>query len=372
MKRGVSLYSYQQSRFFKDMDLEGEIREVSRNLEGADGIEIVDEMSLRYPDPGEAFVSQWHKWMEKYGAVPVTMDVSMDVLQFRDHVMSYEEVADRLRHDISLAKKLGFKNVRVLSICPLEVMLAALPHAEKLDIRLAKEIHQPMPLDGSQVTEILEVIDRTGTKYLGFVPDFGIFQTRPCEPLFDWYQRRGAKAESCTASLDLKNLLENGKAPFGYVDMSYVTAGNLRSAFKRFLTADECEPNLADAFHGVKGYTDEQVDAATDLDYIVVAEALMLSRTSPELIRPLAQHVVSVHAKFYNMSPIPGRPGEYQDISIDYEGGIGALKAGGYQGYINSEYEGQRFYQDQGREQCMSEVDQVRRHHEMLRRLTKA
>lgn len=372
MKRGVSLYSYQQSRFFKEMDLEGEIREVTGNLEGADGIEIVDEMSLRYPDPGEAFVNQWHGWMDKYGAVPVTMDVSMDVLQFRDHVMSFEEVANRLRHDISLAKRLGFRNVRVLSICPLEVMLMALPHAESLDIKLAKEIHQPMPLDGSQVKEILEVIDRTGTKHLGFVPDFGIFQTRPCEPLFDWYQRRGAKPEACTLSIDLKNLLETGKAPFGPVDMSYITAGNLRSAFKRFLTTGECEPSLADAFYGVKRYTDQHVDGATDLDYIVVAEALMLSRTSPELLRPLTPLVVSVHAKFYNMSPIPGRPGQYQDISIDYEGGMRALREGGYQGYINSEYEGQRFYQDQGRENCMSEVDQVRRHQEMLRRLSKA
>lgn len=371
MKLGVSLYSYQQSRFLKEMDLEGEIREVSENLEGADGIEIVDEMSLRYPDPGERFVSQWHEWMEKYGTVPVTMDVSMDVLQFRDHVMTFEEVAERLRHDISLAKRLGFRNVRVLSVCPLEVMLLALPHAEKLDIRLGKEIHQPMPLDGSQVTEIVEVMERTGTKHLGIVPDFGIFQIRPSEALLGWFERKGAKAEACNASVRLANLLEMGKAPFGYVDMSRVTAGNLRSAFKRFLATGECEPSLADAFHGVKRYAEEQVDTPTDLDYAVVAEALMLSNTSPDLLRELTPHVVSVHAKFYNMSPVPGCPGEYQDVSIDYEAGIGALKAGNYQGYVNTEYEGQRYWQDQGREHYMSEVDQVRRHQQMLRRLIK-
>ena len=39
IKRGVSLYSYQQSQFFKELDLEGQIREVGTNLFGADGIE---------------------------------------------------------------------------------------------------------------------------------------------------------------------------------------------------------------------------------------------------------------------------------------------------------------------------------------------
>ena len=49
-------------------------------------------------------------------------DVSMDVLQFRDHVMTYEECAERLKHDLRLAKWLGFERVRVLSVVPLEVL----------------------------------------------------------------------------------------------------------------------------------------------------------------------------------------------------------------------------------------------------------
>lgn len=372
MKLGVSLYSYQQSRFLKELDLEAEIREVSEHLPVADGIEVVDEMSFRYPDPGEAFVKQWFKWMEQYGTVPVTMDVSMDVLQFRDHVMTYEECAERLRHDISLAKRLGFRNVRTLSVVPLEVMLLALPHAEALDIRLGKEIHQPMPLDGKQVTEIIEAIERTGTKHLGIVPDFGVFQIRPSEALLKSFERKGVRHEACAAAVDLAGQLGCGEAPFGFVDMSYVTAGNLRADFKRYLVTGECVPAFADAFNGIKRYADEHVKSPSQLEYTVVAEALMLSHTSPDLLRQLALHVISVHAKFYHMTPIQGREGEYEDIAFDYEGGIRALKQGGYQGYIDSEYEGQRFWQDQEREYWMSEVEQVRRHQEMLRRLTKA
>jgi hypothetical protein len=370
IKRGVSLYSYQQSQFFKQLDLEAQIREVGQNLVGADGIEIVDEMSLRYPEPGEVFTRQWFAWMEKYGTVPVTMDVSMDVLQFRDHVMSFEECAERLRKDIRLAKSLGFRNVRFLSAGPIEVLIAALPLAESLDIRLGKEIHQPMTLVGRQVTEIIEYINKTGTNHLGIVPDFGIFQFRPSEVLLAWFQRRGASEAACTASVDLSELLRRDEAPFTALDVAVHTAGNIRSAFTRFMKTGNCAPELANAFNGVKRFTDQHVPNPSEIDYTVVSEALMLSRTSPDTLRQIADKVIGVHGKFYNMSSVPGRPGQFQDISIDYGSGIAALQQGGFDGYINSEYEGQRYFQDRGRAELMDEVEQVRRHQEMLRRLT--
>jgi sugar phosphate isomerase/epimerase len=372
IKLGVSLYSYQQSQFFRELDLEGQVREVGENLPGADGIETIDEMSFHYPDPGPEFTKRWFGWMERYGTVPVTMDVGLDVLQFRDHVMSYEEAADRLRHDIRLAKSLGFRNVRTLSVVPLEIIAMALPLAEELDIRLGREIHQPMTLDGEQVTEIIDYIDRTGTRHLGIVPDFGIFQTRPSEVTLDWLVRRGAQPEACAASVELCALIDSGDAPFGAFDMSTHTAGNLRTEFARYLRNGECEPEFSGTFAGVKQFTEQRVNNPQDIDYTVVSEALMLSRTKPDILRQLADHVVNCHGKFNNMSEVPGRPGEYQDISIDYANSIQALKDGGYQGYVDSEYEGQRDFQDRGREDLMDEVEQVRRHQEMLRRLTAA
>jgi sugar phosphate isomerase/epimerase len=371
-KRGVSLYSYQQAQYLKELSLEDEIREVTSNLDGADGIEIVDEMSLRYPDPGQEFVERWFGWMDSYGAVPVTMDVCMDVLQFRDHVMNHDECAERLRHDIQLAKRLGFTNVRTLSVVPIDVIEAALPLAESLDIRLGKEIHQPMPLEGQAVSEILDLIEKTGTSHLGIVPDFGIFQTRPSDVLLEWFVRRGAQPTACEASIDLSALLGTADEPFAPVDMSHHTAGNLRTDFARYMLTSECDPALEPAFVGVKQYTDAHVDEPKDLDYTVVAEALMLSRTSADRLRELAPRVVSVHAKFNNMTEIAGRPGEYHDVAIDYESSLAALQDGGYTGYVNSEYEGQRYFQDGTRADLKDEVEQVCRHHEMLRRLTRA
>ncbi|CAL9409916.1 hypothetical protein [Streptomyces sp. enrichment culture] len=370
IRRGVSLYSYQQSQFFKELMLEDQIREVGQNLGGADGIELIDEMSLRYPEPGDDFRRQWFTWMDTYGTRPVAMDVGMDVLQFRDHVMTYEECADRLRHDIRLAKSLGFSNVRVLSVVPVEILVSALPLAESLDIRLGKEIHQPMNLEGREVGDILDVVERTGTKHLGIVPDLGIFQFRPSEVLLAWLERRGAQPTASTASVDLALLIRRGEAPFDLSPLARHTAGNLRSDFNRFLNTGQCEPDFASVFTAVKKYADDRVQDARDIDYRTVAEALMLSRTSADTLREIAPHVIHVHGKFNNMSPVPDAPGQYQEISIDYDAAIGALKAGGFNGYINSEYEGQRYFQDRGREDLMSEVDQVRRHQEMLRRLS--
>ena len=60
IKRGVSLYSYQQAQFFKQLDLEGQVREVGTNLFGADGIELLDEMGLKhYPEPPVEFFDEW-------------------------------------------------------------------------------------------------------------------------------------------------------------------------------------------------------------------------------------------------------------------------------------------------------------------------
>jgi sugar phosphate isomerase/epimerase len=370
-KRGVSLYSYQQAQYLKELDLEAEIREVTQNLDGADGIEIVDEMSLRYPDPGEDFVTRWFDWLDRYGAVPVTMDVCMDVLQFRDHVMTYDECADRLRHDIRLAKRLGFANVRTLSVVPIEVIESALPLAESLDIRLGKEIHQPMTLEGQAVQEILDLIDKTGTEHLGIVPDFGIFQTRPADVLLEWFVRRGAQPAAGELSIQLSRQLGSDDAPFRPIGMAQRTAGNLRADFARYLRTGECEPDLEPAFAGVVQHAEENLDDPQPLDVTVVFEALMLSRTSPRTLRELAGRVINVHGKFNNMTEIAGRPGEYHDVAIDYESSLAALQDGGFTGYVNSEYEGQRYFQDGTRGDLKDEVEQVRRHHEMLRRLTK-
>lgn len=371
IKRGVSLYSYQQTQFFKELDLEGQIREVGTNLYGADGIEMLDEMSLRrYPNPPEEFFGKWFEWMEKYGTTSITMDVFHDVLQFRDHVMSYTECADRLKNDIRLAKRMGFKNVRTLATTPVEIMIEALPVAEECDIKLGKEIHAPIPIHGQYVNEIVEYCQKTGTKHMGVVPDWGIFAFRPSEVTLDWYVRQGAKRESCdlVTEICMDNHLGNSNE-LNDIDLSLYSAGNVESLFHRYLKHNDAPKDLIPAFNKMQKLIVDNVPNYTDIDFEVMGQALLLSRTNAEDLKDIMPYIVSIHGKFYNMSEVPGKPGTYQDISMDYEGPIQFLKDNGYEGYINSEYEGQRRFQDRGIEDLISEVDQVRRHQEMLKRL---
>ena len=143
IKRGVSLYSYQQEQFFKRMTLRDMVKEVHDNLK-TDGIEIIDQAVVRqYPYPSDEFVAEFRDLMAEFDMTAVTMDIYLDTLQFRDHVMTHKEAAERLVRDIRLAAKLGFQNVRCLCSVPIDVIEMALPAAEEYGVRIGKEIHAP-------------------------------------------------------------------------------------------------------------------------------------------------------------------------------------------------------------------------------------
>ena len=90
----------------------------------------------------------------------------------------------------------------------------------------------------------------------------------------------------------------------------------------------------------------------------------------PEDIIDIIPYIISIHGKFYNMTEIPGQPGQYEEKCIDYATPLKYLREHGFDGYINSEFEGQRDQQDMGIEKLVDEVEEVRRHHEMMRRLS--
>lgn len=346
IKRGVSLYSYQQAQFFGQMTWKDQVVEVHDNLK-TDGIEIIDEALIRdYPFPSEQFIYDWNSFMARYDMKPVTMDIYLDVHQFRDHVMTHREAAERLKNDIKLAAKMGFKNVRSLCLVPIDVIEMALETAEKYDVRIGKEIHAPLPirpgsavqptvgpaavLDFRMTDQIIDLAQRTGSKHVGLVPDFGIFQHAPSQVSIDYAKRHAKIPESVD-----------------YIrEICYHCSQD-----ELYRLLEEKYPN-----HGLDPFTIENLGKHT-------------SSARPEDIIEVIPYIVSIHGKFYDMTEIPGKPGQYEDKSIDYETPIKYLREHGYNGYINSEYEGQRDQQDIGFENLANEVEQVRRHHEMLRRL---
>ena len=63
IKRGVSLYSFQEEYFLRTMSLEDCIAAAADI--GARGIEIIPEQSIPgYPKLTDEFVQTWHGWMK--------------------------------------------------------------------------------------------------------------------------------------------------------------------------------------------------------------------------------------------------------------------------------------------------------------------
>jgi sugar phosphate isomerase/epimerase len=68
----------------------------------------------------------------------------------------------------------------------------------------------------------------------------------------------------------------------------------------------------------------------------------------------------NIHGKFYEMTA------DLVEPSIPYDEIVAVLKQGGYDGYICSEYEGNRWIEDA---EDVDSVEQVRRQQEMLKSL---
>ena len=77
IKRGVSLYSFQEEYFLRKMTLE-DIIATTQKLD-IPGIEIIGDQMIRgYPNVPDSFFEEWHGWMEKYGRTPVCLDQFLD------------------------------------------------------------------------------------------------------------------------------------------------------------------------------------------------------------------------------------------------------------------------------------------------------
>ena len=61
-----------------------------------------------------------------------------------------------------------------------------------------------------------------------------------------------------------------------------------------------------------------------------------------ELLNAVADDMLRNAVEPGNETEIPGEPGHYEDAAIDYAGPIKYLNECGFDGYIDSEYEGQR------------------------------
>lgn len=185
LKRGVSLYSY-SGEYGVTMTLEDCFADM--NDMQAEGLEILANAHVEnYPNPSTAWLDQWFSLLEKYEIVPIEYGHWVDSRLFAGRELNSEESLQMLTTDIKLASQLGFSVLRTKLgvsdeiLTPVgnwqEFIEMALPIAEKYNVVMCPELHQPTELKSQIVDEYIEFIERTGTKHFGVNIDFGVFQT---------------------------------------------------------------------------------------------------------------------------------------------------------------------------------------------------
>ncbi|HSB65744.1 MAG TPA: TIM barrel protein [Anaerolineales bacterium] len=318
IKRGVSLYSFQEEYFLRKMNLEDMLATLARL--GIPGVEIIgDQMIPNYPNISAAFYDQWHAWMEKYHLAPTCLDMFLDWNKYKGRVMTDDEKVQSVQNDILCANRLGCTVIRVITHTQPEILERLAPFAEKNNVRLGVEIHSPFHFDHEYEQSLLAMYRRVQSPYLGFVPDMGIYVKRFPRVISERWVRDGANPEI----------------------VRYIVEAFNHHALEHI---DEAVKKM--------GATPEDVGRAIGATRFIY--------TDPRRMLDFMPYIFHIHAKFYEMLP------EYKEYSIPYEEIVPVLIEGGYSGYLSSEYEGNRHIQD------VFEVDsteQVRRQQVMFRHL---
>jgi sugar phosphate isomerase/epimerase len=319
IKRGVSLYSYQHEYFLRTMTLEDCIAAAGEI--GARGIEIIPEQSIPgFPNLTDEFVANWFGWMDKYGTTPVATDLFLDTKLYPDRWLTLDEQVASFHRDIDIAVRLGAKIIRAIINTPPEVMEGAAPYAEEKGVRLLLEVHAPFHYSHPWILQHLEVMHRTGSPALGLMPDMGTFVKRFPRIVTERALRDGAKPE--LVDLIVKTYDDQGDTHALTDIVNYRNGGPVDVGLARQAT-----------------------------HYIWSEPKAMLEHM------PLIGHI---QAKFYEMTE------DEVEYSIPYDEVVPVLIEGGFDGYLSSEYEGQRHIEDV---EEVDSVEQVRRQHAMFARL---
>lgn len=323
LKRGVSLYSFQEETFLGKMTLEDCVAFAASI--GAKGIEILPEQNLPgYPNITDAQIEEWHGLMDKYGTIPTCADIFLDTKMRKERLMTDDEQVKSIVRDLKIAKRLGAKVVRSLIFVRPDILEKCIPYAEDLDVKIGVEVHAPWYPDNAWIQRTLEIAERKGTKHLGLVMDMGIFTNRYPPVMKNRFLRDGATPH--IADFICQQYEDRVWAEYIILEVTGKMKGNV-----------------------------------TD---VKMAESLrLLTYSNPKRVKDIAPYIFHIHAKFLEMTE------DCQDPSIDYETVIPLLLEANYQGYISSEYEGNRWIQD------LEPVDSrelVRRQHVMLERIEKS
>jgi sugar phosphate isomerase/epimerase len=340
--RSVSLYSYQQEYYEGKMNLEDCIRATAKT--GATGIEfLAEQMMDEFPVVTPEFRERWFAWMKKYGTEPTCYDAFLENRIYDNRTLTLREQIGMMRRDIEIARELGFKTLRTLVATPMDVIEGSLPIAEENNVKICLEVHAPFSLNSTWADGYMEMIRRTGTKFFGFMPDWGIFCRKLPEELRSQVLRKGATREG----VRLVDESYADRVSRGFVKIKYdLNLGKANMEYRKNNGMEELMAALEKA-------------KASPADFEYANRSFAYSWSEPQDIIDNIAVIYHTHAKSYGLTEDCVEPA----IPIDEV--VAAYKKAGYEGFLSTEYEGNGLLNDA---LPVDSVEQVRRHQEALRR----
>lgn len=305
IRLGISLFSLQGYFARGILDYEGLIR-TSKEL-GADGYEIVGAQSVpSYPYVSDEFAGKVKAINDKYGINMIAYGANSDRGILKDRDLTDQEMLEKSIIDLRAAHKLGCKVMRSQYLMSSWAFERLAPYAEEYGVKVGIEIHNPDTPSTPRTQEFIDVIKKTGSKYLGLVMDLGAFATRPNKPYWDLALKQGAPEEMLKSAADMR-----------YADIPYDEA-------RQKLIDMGANEAVMGAFQNMYGFVTFRKNA--DL----------------EGLKKIMPYIVHFHGKFHYMND------KNQEASIPYNEILPIIKNSNYDGWIMSENEGGDFYEEIG------------------------
>lgn len=303
IKTCVSLYSLQDEYLNHRMDLKDCLSYVKAC--GAQGVEILpDQMIKRTPEPSEEDLADWFDGLKETGLTPVAADVFLNTNLYKNRTLTRRECIELLVKEIKLADKMGIRLIRLVSMVPYWVLEPLLPYCEQYNVTVALEVHAGMAFDEPATLSYIAEMKRLNSKYVGLVIDTGIFCRR--------FPRVVRAYESSVGSSPIM---------FDFIESTFTETGDFHQYMKQ--SGWKFPPEIDAQLNDHDRMMAHIMDGYENYPYEVLDEYL-----------PYIKHF---HFKMFEMTE------EGPEYSMDYKGLLRYLHDHNWEGYVSTEYEGNRF-----------------------------
>lgn len=321
---GTTLYSLTTEYHSRRHSLHELIRKVAE-LGIGPGLEVVGFQSFRhFPHIKDLDAEGFLAVVQECGLTLSCLGINADRWIGRSREMTPDESVEYHRLQLEAAAKLRFPLVRYQYAAGPNVIEQLVPDAERLNVKLALEIHAPHHVEHPEIVAYREMYERVRSPLLGFIPDFGASARAVPSIYIKYFEARGISTEIVQCALDI-----------------WAEDGDQFARRAKFLAlGPRYQWNLA---------------SVTDVSMIFN----LFSRQPAHAWLQIMPQVFHVHGKFYGVGD------DGTDAAIPYEQLLPVLIQGGYRGFISSEWEGHQVTDDDG-------FAHLQKHHSLERRILAA